>query len=270
MDQPVPKSRSMTLFDSFNSPLPALPKKEGLGRTHISSDTVLKTAAPKFWIDRTIQPYEWLADEALSTRAVKLDTVEHCLPTLEYTFKVSAEADVVRAAALYFIHPCNVALQAKHSDVEILCLAEFPSPGMRPDIIYRKGGRTFAILEYKVIDAVNGEEFVEARVEWGLSPREISGIKREVQQAGKKSLFEGNSLKQIKQMACYSNRSREKTKYIAMFNWDWLFLSVFSSDKAIVDGTLVDRDGPEKNKVRKAFLGWLLEAYDNNGQRPNF
>jgi hypothetical protein len=177
---------------------------------------------------------------------------------------VSDEADVVRATALYLLHPVHMALTARHPDVSIQCLAEFASSGIRPDIVYKKDGQNFALLEYKVTGVVNRQEFTTARLAATALPNEVTAKRVRAENKDDGTFFYGNALKIIKRMACYS--AKDETQYIAMFNWDWLFLSIFNSDKDIVHGTLVDRAGSQKNQLRKAFLGWLLEAYGNNGK----
>jgi hypothetical protein len=73
-------------------------------------------------------------------------TTENCLPSIEQTFMISCEADVVRAAALYFLHQVNMALTARHPNMSIHCLSGSSSKGTRPDIVYKKNDQTFALL----------------------------------------------------------------------------------------------------------------------------
>ena len=69
----------------------------------------------------------------------------------------------------------------------------------------------------------------------------------------------------MKQMKAYSQAGQWNINYVAMFNWDWLFLCIFNDDVDIFHGSLLPRNGMQRNELRKAFLGWLLEAYANDG-----
>ncbi|KAK1763763.1 hypothetical protein QBC33DRAFT_597178 [Phialemonium atrogriseum] len=219
MAQPIPKSKALTIAQSFNEPLPTLP-------------------------------------QALVAPNVHRLTTESCMPSLERTFWISCEADVVRVAALYFLHPVNLALTARYPDVLIHCLSESGSAGARarPDIVFKKNGRTFAVLEYKVVGVVVKSEFTPARLPMTASPDEVE--KKRARSA----------IKIVKQMTAYSEDSDFNTKYIALLNWDFLFLAVFNRDADAMHGGLVSRTGSEGNQLRKAFLGWLLEPYANDGQ----
>ena len=87
---------------------------------------------------------------------------------------VSTKADVMRAAALYMLHPVNMALTARHPDVSTHCLAESPSPGIRPDVVYQKNGRNFALLEYKITGVAKRLEFAKAKLTATVSPNEVT------------------------------------------------------------------------------------------------
>jgi hypothetical protein len=98
-------------------------------------------------------------------------------------------------------------------------------------------GRTFALLEWKVTGAID-----------------------------RQTHFQGKCVNVVKQMTRYSKNDPDETKYVASFNWDVLFLAVSNNDREIMHGTLVKRDGTYKNRLRRTFLGWLLEAFNNNGK----
>lgn len=269
MAQPIPKSKALTISQSFNEPLPTLPQVPGLGTTtHVSGLTSMNADPPKFWLDRTIQPYTTLANQALVAPDVHRETTESCMPSLERTFLISCEADVVRAAALYFLHPVNMALTAMYPDVLIHCLSESGSGGARtrPDIVFKKNGRTFAVLEYKVVGVVVKSEFTPARLPMTASPDEVEKKRKGTGILAAESFFGPKATKIVKQMTAYSEDPDFNTKYIALLNWDFLFLAVFNRYADVMHGSLVSRTGSERNQLRKAFLGWLLEAYANDGQ----
>ncbi|KAL2015021.1 hypothetical protein VTK56DRAFT_6521 [Thermocarpiscus australiensis] len=79
----------------------------------------------------------------------------------------------------------------------------------------------------------------------------------------------------IKQLTKYVKGRKQPTatpptKYAALFNWDCLFLSVYPQpDSEVIYGTLVPRVGTgDSAQLRKAYLGWLIEALQNEGA-PN-
>jgi len=133
----------------------------------------------------------------------------------------------MRAAAIYFLHPVHMALTARHPDVSIHCLAEFASPSIRPDIVYQKDGRNFALLEYKVTGVIDWREFTTTRLASTVSPNAVKAKRQQAEYEDYETFFQGKALKILKQMACYSENNLENTQYVAMFNWDWLFLSIF-------------------------------------------
>ena len=174
----------------------------------------------------------------------------------------------MRAAALYFLHPVEHGADSQAPRcVSIHCLSESTGPkNIRPDIVYRKNGRNFALLEYKIIGVVDWTKFNEARLAATASPNVVREMREKAEDKKFETFFEGKALKIIKQMRNYSKDDEQSTQYIAMFNWDWLFMSIFNSDEEVVHGTLAHRNGSQRNRFRKALLGWLLEAHDNDGQ----
>jgi len=269
MAQPTPKLRAITISQSFIQSLPTLPRVVGLAPlAYISGQEALDADPPKLWLRRTIQPYVNLANTALTDPNVHRECTENCTPSIERTFMVSAEGDVVRAAALYFLYPANVALTAMYPDVEIHCQAESSSGGTRPDIIYKRRGQVFAMVEYKNLGVVHQSEFTEARLPITASREEIEKKVKAAQCLTGQTCFGSNAIKVLKQMTAYVNNPQwnaANLKYVAMFNWDLLFLSVFGCDADVILGTLVSRAGPERNQLRKAYLGWLLVACNNAG-----
>ncbi|KAK4153550.1 hypothetical protein C8A00DRAFT_15255, partial [Chaetomidium leptoderma] len=260
-----PKALAETIHESFSKPLPNINKKLGLGEKVNSSNTeTLNTTPPMLWLDRSIADYTTPAETALAKRQVQEVTVQYCIPALEGTLRIECEPDVVRPSALYLLHPVHMALRALHPDVAILCMSEpykEQTGKIRPDIVYKKNGKVFAILEYKVPGAVDKLEFDRARMPWASSKIKIADQKSKGSGRKDSTWFQDKSTVLMKQVTRYVNMT-ETTRYAALFNWDFMFLTVYDRlDTELIYGTLLSRTGSNTaNKLRKAYLGWLMEA----------
>jgi hypothetical protein len=139
---------------------------------------------------------------------------------------------------------------------------------IRPDVVYKKNGKIFAILEFKVPGSMAEEEFDSAGIPWASSKTRIMEFKATAPEAegGGLTHFGDRATILMKQLTRYVEVV-ETTKYAALFSWDYLFLSVYDRlDTELVYGTLISRDGNRGAKLRKAYLGWLMEALDNDGE----
>ncbi|KAL1861852.1 hypothetical protein VTK73DRAFT_6899 [Phialemonium thermophilum] len=268
--QPQPGRKVMTISDAFQSRLPNIPQAPNARTGLHSSDFAARhTTPPKFWADRTLSPYVTRAEAALQTQAVRREILGNYMPSMERTFNIRSKADVARAASLYFLHPANIALVAAHPDVDIECLLEISSTGnhVRPDIIYTVKGRVFAVVKFEIMGVIVRGEFDEARLPMTASTSKVNSMIQAAMGNQDRTTFGGNAAKIVKQMAQYSQKHHFNTQYVALFNWDLLFLSVFNSDTTeSIHGSLVNRTASDGNNLLKAFFGWLLEAYENLGQ----
>ncbi|KAL2015020.1 hypothetical protein VTK56DRAFT_6520 [Thermocarpiscus australiensis] len=165
---------STMVLDSFSTTLPALPVRQGLSTTVSASGvSTADTTPPMLWLARPANDYTTKAHEALGTPTVHGAATQNHMPALEATFEVRCEADIHRAAALYLLHPAHVALTALYPNVRIRCFSEYTNnEKSRPDIVYEKDGRAFAIVEYKVPGVINSREFNNAKVPMNSSPEE--------------------------------------------------------------------------------------------------
>jgi hypothetical protein len=266
-----PKALAETLHESFSKPLPPLNKKAGIGaKASTSSEANNGYSPPKVWLDRPIEDYTKLADnDALAKNHVQQVTVQNCMPALERTHFVQCEADLIRPSALYFLHPVHMALTALHPNINIICRSESSAQkGSRPDIVYEKNGRAFAILEYKVTGVMVKQEFGRAIMAWDSTTEKIQAkVGAQKLEPPDLTHFGDNTKATIvmKQVTKYVDK--QKTNYAAVFDWDCLFLSIYHPANAdVISGTFISRRGPDANNLRKAYLGWLMEAFNNDGQ----
>jgi hypothetical protein len=160
-----------------------------------------------------------------------------------------------------------MALKALHPNISIHCLAEpYDQKKVRPDIIYKKNGVIFAILEYKVPGAVAAGDFQKAKLPWTSSQQAIAAAKMNASGKIDNTLFGGKSTVLMKQLTRYVDET-PSTRYAALFNWDHLFLTVYDKqDTEFIYGTLISSTGKDADKLRKAYLGWLMEALENDGK----
>jgi hypothetical protein len=176
------------------------------------------------------------------------------------------EPSVVGAAALYLRHPVHIALKALHPSIQISCSSEpNATRGFRPDIEYRKNGETFAVLVHKPLGAILPRQFKGAAAPWASTGAKICTTKLDAGPRDGATWFENEARDLISQLSNYV--SYRDAKYAALFDWNYLYLAVYNVvDTELIYGTLIDCTGDEQDMVRKAYLGWLMEALENDGK----
>ncbi|ROV86920.1 hypothetical protein VSDG_10123 [Cytospora chrysosperma] len=209
----------------------------------------------------------------------------------ERLIRHASEADVVRTAALYVLHPINQAFSAHSATAgTVTCLAELSSANLRADITYFKcppnpgqgNKRAFAVIEFKKRQLINSTEFARAeKCNSSMSEAQIRQNVAQISQQAKgrnidHTFYDGYSCKLVKQAAAYAITHR--TKYIALFNWEALVLIRFQAMELLNhNGSLksvgeLQADGvgewcqttviTQSVQMRPALLGFLSEAYD--------
>jgi len=249
-----------TLLQSFNQALPVFPGDMDTSDIKSASSTSTANAAPpKFWKVRTYNQWNNYADTVLSAVGNALGAR---LPELEDSMFLKVEADVIRASILYLLHPVNQALSARHPG-EIRCNSETTNNKKgRCDITYSRAQGPdwipFAVIEIKRQGAIRGHEFTASRT---------SDANHSFHQAlndpnSRGSLFNGNSYFLMQQASHYA--VNENTQFVALFDWDTLFLNRFSNLSPAVDvgdwsyGTLIRG----RAQMRRALLGFLEKAHE--------
>lgn len=198
----------------------------------------------------------------------------------------NSEADVVRTAAMYVLHPINQALNS-HPDTRgfVTCLAESSLNRLRADITYFKtpstGGdrRAFAVVEFKKRQLIKSSQFTEAeKMLSNITENQViansNQISGRTQANNSATYYKHYSLKLMKQASAYAILHR--TKYVALFDWDVLVLVRFQPMQLLKNGRLresediaVDGVGDwcqttvvtQSAHIRPALLGFLYEAF---------
>lgn len=265
-------SKALTIFQAFNAPLPTFEKAydfdPSLGK-HTSSSLVESTKPPRYWSEVDVAHYLALADSYLAKPQVKSQLALHYAPSLEPTFRVRREADVVTYAATHLTHAVNMAIDLIFPD-SIESVSEVELGNCRPDFIWRSAGsktakQTFAVLEMKStggIDVAVFRDATEAQAHAADKEREQQEPANEEAEA---TFFKdgANEYSTIKQMTTYAQSDAFDTCYIACFDGPYLFLGVFSPGPGrlpLLKGTLLPCHGDRGHHARKALLGWLIEA----------
>lgn len=212
------------------------------------------------------------------------------LSHVELLMRHASEADVVRTAALYLLHPINQAFSAHPITAgTITCLAEMSSTGLRADITYFKSPptpgdkRAFAVVEFKKRQLIVPQDF--SRAEKCNSNMSEAQVRQDIAQIGgqaagrnaENTFYDDYSCKLVKQAAAYAVAHR--TKYIALFNWDALVLIRFQAMELLnsnqrlrtVADLKIDGVGEwcqttvitQSAQMRPSLLGFLAEAYDS-------
>jgi hypothetical protein len=226
------------------------------------------TPPPRIWFPVNEKTYLELAEYQLKKKEIGRVLSKSYLPSPEAPFSLASESDIVRASALYFLHPVMKAMQAVVPGAS--CAAEVVETGVRCDVLITVSNVTVAVLEYKNRGYLARRDFAAGCIA-DSSERNKAEIVNALIAAAKRgrpgflTRLDGNAIILTKQAGAYATRFL--TKYVALFDWDSLFLWYFAGMK-IVDrrnsvhgdwayGTWVER----RDMFRIALLGFFLKAY---------
>ncbi|KAK4135107.1 hypothetical protein BT67DRAFT_462049 [Trichocladium antarcticum] len=265
LHQTSPSATALTILQAFSAPLPTFKMARDFVPTlgkHRSSALVGVTDPPRFWSEVRVDHYLSVADSYLAKVDVKSKLSLHYAPSLEPTFRVRREADVVTYAATHLTHTVNIAIGGLFPDA-VESVSEVEVGQCRPDFIWRAAGskdaqQAFAILEMKITGGIDPAIFRRAT--------EAKAHAADQAAEEKDTLFrydDGSEYSAIKQMATYAHSNKFDTQYVALFDGTYLFLGVFSKGMGripLLKGTLLPCYGDQGRHTRKALLGWLIEA----------
>ena len=265
--EPEGENTQITLFESFYATRPTLDPEPAryIQITAASGQSTDMTDPPKVWINYPVTEYTALADASLEQYQERLQT--H-LPAVERPFLIFSEADVVRAAALYMLHPINEALNAC-SPRQIFCRSESKQQGGgRCDVLWQYFDEqegawvVIAVLELKNRGMLHWNDLRNALRDTSTY---AEGVNKAVD-AEDFTLFGDNMVKISKQAAAYAWQTG--TPFVAVLDWDSLFMFQFNDvddeQQSVGDWTwgtwVVEEDSIT---FRKALLGFLLQACAN-------
>lgn len=272
-----PKFDALTLYDSFHEEVLIL--SNGPVHLHVPNIDIRKRGGstqaatpPAVWFKKDVGQYVDRASEICARNEAALR--RSYLPAPYSPCILESEADVVRSAALWLLHPVIIALQSEFKLVG--CYAEVTIDDCRCDALVKVNGQTMVVLEYKNRGYIPMDEFEEGRIHDSsyANRGEILDTIRKVQLYGE-SAMNDNAVCLTKQAAAYATKWR--TRYVALFDWDSFFLWNFAgmdfrsrSGRSPV-GVAHDGHAPwafgtpvrRREDYRKALLGFVLEAYQN-------
>ncbi|KAK3291582.1 uncharacterized protein B0H64DRAFT_248290 [Chaetomium fimeti] len=270
------QSTAVTVLQGLTAALPqfkmANDYEASLGN-HESSAIVEVTGPPRFWTEVPAHHYESVANLYLKGPGVMDKLKLHHCPSLDPTFRVRREADVVTYAATHLTHTVNTAIDSVFPNA-VESVSEVEVNKSRPDYIWRAAGstgasETFAMLEMKITGRVDPGVFRRA-TETRAHAADREGESQETFFA----YLNGEDYRAIKQITSYVHSHDFNTRYAALFDGVYLFLGVFSegtSRTPLLKGTLLPCHGTEGCHARKALLGWLIQAkMDKKNGRNNF
>ena len=255
-----PESHALTIFQAFGAPLPAFQLADDfdptLGR-HISSGTVLGTKPPEYWTDLGVARHLESADLYLSKPEVKAYLGRHSTPSLEPTFRVRREADIVLYTYSHLTHAVNMALGGAIFPDKIQMTAELQAGAagsqLRPDFTWRDADSStadaFAILEVKIPGGIDLDALDSAE---RSKPNGTNGFNHQ-----------NDMVNTVKQLTAYARNQSFDTCYVGSFDGEHLLLCIFSQDaetNPLMRATIVPCQGDRGVNARKALLGWLIEA----------
>lgn len=278
-----PKFDSLTIYESFDAELltlssasvhlqvPRIDIRTRGGSTQIATPPVI-------WFKKDVSHYLQPATQICNN--IEAELRKSYLPAPYSPCILQSEADIVRSAALWLLHPVIITLQ-KQFDL-VGCYAEVTIDDCRCDALIKIDGKVVVVLEYKNRGYIKRAEFEQGRMRdpTYANRRNIMDTIRRVQKNGYESAMENNATCLTKQAAAYA--SKWKTRFVALFDWDSFFLWHFAGKDFSVPSKpteLVGTDGHAKwafgtpvekrEDFRKALLGFIIEA-NNDRHGANF
>ncbi|KAI3392046.1 hypothetical protein diail_6320 [Diaporthe ilicicola] len=230
---------------------------------------------PAVWFKKETGRYLDSASEICKRNEAALK--RYYLPAPYSPCILQTEADIVRSAALWLLHPVIIALQCEFKSVG--CYAEVTIDDCRCDALITISGDNMVVLEYKNRGHIKMAEFEQGRVhDYSYSNRaaildQIGSVRG---QSGLESAMGDNAVCLTKQAAAYA--TKWQTRFVGLFDWDNFFLWQFAgldfrrsrpkppSTSYGVDGHADWAFGTPVRKredYRKALLGFVLEAHQN-------
>ncbi|KAI6262359.1 hypothetical protein MCOR19_001399 [Pyricularia oryzae] len=295
------KHGQLTVFDSFNKPVLSLlternvkpPERGRIDITKRGQSTIVANP-PIFWFEHDASDYIQTAEDALSNHSKIRYIKSTYMPAPYPECPLKSEADVVRATALWILHPIIMTLQEMFGNVQ--CRSEDSRPGIRCDTLIAIDNKPVFVFEYKSRGYLVSQEYLDGRHDLPTARDSASllSFKNEYQArvTSQKKVFDElrrkgnptvfsclghNAACITKQAQAYSQGY--ETRYVACFDWDNLFLWNFAGNtwnrkgKGEVTfasetwawGTLTS----DRASFRKVLLGFILQAhYDcNRGDR---
>lgn len=296
-------AQPQSLLQSFSSALPTYTYLGGRHNAHEGGTTSKNTPPPKFAVQRP-QNDRWsrrgqtyLAN--LQNTGISPQAPGHALFSQFNSERIynkenailhRNEADVVRTAALYLIHPVCQALAANpiaNGTFASQC-EDNSTDGVRTDITFNKAtpnsvNRPFAVVEFKRRTIIKRAEMDAALRNYDptapTAAADLARILAAVPPAGRgqihPTLFMSGSTHLLKQVSAYAINKR--TRYVALFDYDHLVCFYFpelddtqQTGPAVIAaggvGNYVEIDFypfAESNQMRRALLGFLEDAYVN-------
>lgn len=260
------------------------PKKADRVKAH-EGEVTRATSAPKFSTRESIDYWAQKGYVYVSGDSRALE--QQRLSIAELAMYHNSEADVVRAATLYLLHPVNQAFCATRAMRNtIRCLSEAPSGRVRCDIVFRRTSnspstrvmRSFALLECKKRGMIDTSEFRRAEQVISETNKETD-ITARAENLKARSYFSGNALTLIKQAGGYA--CRYGIQHVALFDWDHLILVKFTGVQVAMSKSSRQSQGvgtkckvaiipaSESHSMRPALLGFLEEAHYETRHLPS-
>ncbi|KAK2606688.1 hypothetical protein N8I77_005419 [Diaporthe amygdali] len=273
-----PKFDALTLYESFHeevlilSNAPVHLQVPNIDIRKRGASTQVATP-PAVWFKKDVGYYLDRASEICARNKAALK--RSYLPAPYSPCILESEADIVRSAALWLLHPVIIALQSEFKSVG--CYAEVTIDDCRCDALIKINGETMVVLEYKNRGHIKMSEFEEGLItDPSYSNRvNILSTINDVQQDDDQSAMGHNAVCLTKQAAAYS--TKWKTRYVGLFDWDNFFLWHFAGKdfrpRRVGTSTTVGHDGHatwaygtpvrRRDDYRKALLGFILEAFQD-------
>jgi hypothetical protein len=277
---PLYGQEKVTLYDSFTSDFLLLLSKSNIEVGMISPNsrakTTLETKPPPVWFHIPTEYYTEKAKEYLKRGDVNVALRKSYLPSPESSLSLSNEADIVRASALWFLHPVVKALQAIYPSATCHAEVALVLEGVRCDVLITIDNQVVAVLEYKNRGHLARDQFLQAGLNKYSEPYKAN-VLAAIQEGRNRqwgSALGHNAMVITKQVAAYA--AKYSTRYVALFDWDSLFLWNFAA--MTIHGVRQATHGEwaygtwveDRAQFRMVLLGFFLKAYAEKRGNPRY
>lgn len=271
-----PKFDRMTLYQSFDEEVLLLtPSSSKLRPTTINLQkkgaSTQDAMPPTVWFPRPEGEFVQQARTIIDDASMRHKLSGTYLPAPYHPCILNSETDIVQASVLWLLHPVIKALQMVFPNVE--CAAEVTIGDCRCDALVTIAGYHIAVIEYKARGNIYHGDFHAGMIP-DCSVKNRPNIHDAIAKGKAGTVLQScmghNATCLTKQAMAYA--TKWETRYVALFDWDHLFLWNFAGmdfeparPTSWAFGTWV---GSRRN-YRSALLGFILEAYQDK-MSPKF
>jgi hypothetical protein len=229
-----------------------------------SSTGTNQTNPPKLLVTQSVDHWIDLANSLLQKFQTPLRR-SHIADDEQAKAELKIEADVVRVCYTYITHPLGNTINIMYK-ADITVKTEEKSDRYRYDFSFnirqdQPNKQNIMIIEFKRLGLIKYEQFEHAMRE----EEDIAQTFEDLEDCGEETTLDSTSNACILSKQAVAYAKNWDCKFVALCDYDNLVLLRFNQNSEYAYVTAVER-----RSIRKALLGFLIEACDHAGlrQRP--